>query len=78
MAQPLNTGENTMSKRTKPPADTIEISWHIDDVKEVRPHLTDAQAREVLEQAKRQHDADIGINWDVLAIHADDLFPRGQ
>ena len=59
-------------------ADTIEISWHIDDVKEVRPHLTDAQAREVLEQAKRRHDADIGINWDVLAIHADDLFPREQ
>ena len=57
-------------------ADTIEISWHIDDVKEVRPHLTDAQAREVLEHAKRRHDAGIGINWDVLAIHADDLFPR--
>ena len=64
-----------MSKRTKP-ADTIEISWHIDDVKEVRPSLTNAQARQVLEQAKRRHDATIGINWDVLAIHADDLFPR--
>jgi hypothetical protein len=76
MTQPLNTGGNTMSKRSKPPADTIEISWHIEDVKEVRPDLTDAQAREVLEQAKRRHAADIGINWDVLAIHADDLFPR--
>jgi hypothetical protein len=65
-----------MSKRSKPPADTIEISWHIDDVKEVRPGLTNAQARKVLEQAKRRHDATIGINWDVLAIHADDLFPR--
>ncbi len=66
-----------MSRR-KNPADTIEISWHIDDVKEVRPNLTDAQAREVLEQAKRRHDASIGISWDILAIHADDLFPRGQ
>jgi hypothetical protein len=65
-----------MSRRTKPPADTIEISWHIDDVKEVRPDLTKAQAREVLQEAKRRHDATIGIDWDVLAFHADDLFPR--
>jgi hypothetical protein len=65
-----------MSKRTKQSADTIEISWHIDDVKEVRPALTKAQARKVLEQAKRRHDATIGINWDVLACHADDLFPQ--
>jgi hypothetical protein len=75
MAQPINTGENTMSKPTKPPADTIEISWHIDDVKELRPDLSDAQARVVLEHARDQHDASIGINWDVLTFHADDLFP---
>jgi len=68
-----------MSKRTKPPADTIEISWHIDDVKELRPDLSDAQAREVLKRAKDQHDASIGINWEVLAFHADHLFPvEGQ
>ncbi len=68
-----------MTKRTrrlKQPADSIEISWHIDDVKEVRPDLSEAQARDVLDQAKRRHDASIGITWDVLAIHADDLFPR--
>ncbi len=67
-----------MSKRTKRSADTIEISWHIDDVQEIRPDLTDAQAREVLDQAERRHDASIGITWDVLAIHADDLFPQEQ
>jgi hypothetical protein len=111
MAQPFNTGENTMSNgsiktlttqdlcdeinaRTRAQAkakggpsaaepeptidaaDTIEISWHIDDVKEFRPHLTDAQAREVLAHAKRRHDAAIGINWDVITFHADHLFPR--
>jgi hypothetical protein len=69
-------GRNTMSKRRKPPADTIEISWHIDDVKEVRPDLTDAQAREVLVLADREHDATVGINWDVLRFHADYLFPE--
>jgi hypothetical protein len=67
-----------MSKRIKPPADTIEISWHIEDVKAVRPNLTDEQAREVLEEAEDQHDANIGINWYVLASHADYLFPREQ
>jgi hypothetical protein len=66
------------NRNKKPPADTIEISWHVDDVKEVRPDLTNDQAREVLAQAKHRHDASIGINWDVLAIHADDLFPREQ
>lgn len=64
-----------MSKRRKQPADTIEISWHIDDIKEVRPDLTDAQAHEVLDHTKDQHDASIGITWDVLTIHADHLFP---
>ncbi len=56
--------------------DEIAITWHIDDVKEVRPHLTDAQAREVLQQVKHGHDASIGVNWDVLKTVADDLFPR--
>jgi hypothetical protein len=56
--------------------DEIAITWHIDDVKEIRPDLTDEQCREVLQQADRRHDASVGINWDVLAIHADDLFPK--
>jgi hypothetical protein len=57
-------------------ADEITISWHIDDVREIRPDLTDEQCREVLQQAEHRHDASVGINWDVLAIHADDLFPK--
>jgi hypothetical protein len=58
------------------PADSITITWHIDDVAEVRPDLTKAQCRDVLAQAKDRHDAVIGITWDVLEIHADDLFPQ--
>ena len=57
-------------------AEEIAISWHIDDVREIRPDLTDEQCREVLQQAERRHDASVGINWEVLAIHADDLFPK--
>jgi hypothetical protein len=55
--QPFNIGGSTLSKRTKPPADTIAISWRIEDVKAIRPDLTDAQAREVLGRAEDKHDA---------------------
>jgi hypothetical protein len=75
MAQPILKGDNTMSKSKKKTADEIAIVWHIDDVKEVRPDLTDEQCRAVLRQADERHDATIGINWEVLEINADDLFP---
>lgn len=50
--------------------------WHIDDVKGIRPDLSEEQCREVLEQASHKHDAEIGISWDVLTVWADELFPR--
>ncbi|MFL5285239.1 MAG: hypothetical protein ACJ8AW_30750, partial [Rhodopila sp.] len=52
----------------------IAVTWCIEDVKEVRPDLTDEQAWQVLQQAKQEHDAGIGINWDVLKCHAQMLF----
>ena len=59
-------------------ANWINCRWHIDDVREVRPELTDEQCRTVLRTAKRRHDANIGINWDVLAMWARDLFPEAD
>ena len=52
--------------------------WHIDDVKVVRPDLTTDQCLQVLKQCESHHDACIGINWDVLTFHADELFPEGD
>jgi hypothetical protein len=52
----------------------IAVIWCIEDVQEVRPDLTHAQCWEVLEQAEQEHNADIGISWDVLQMHASDLF----
>lgn len=46
--------------------DTIAISWHIDDIKELDSTLSDDEAREILEMAEDMHDATVGINWDVL------------
>ena len=54
--------------------DNIAIFWNIEDVQYERPHLTDEEAREVLETAERRHDADIGINWIVLETISDMLF----
>jgi hypothetical protein len=69
-----------MTKRTRSQTlteDQIAIIWYVEDVQQERPDLTDEQAREVLRQCKRHHDACIGINWDVIRIHADILFPEG-
>jgi hypothetical protein len=48
--------------------------WDIEDVQAIRPELTHEQAWEVLRAADRDHDATIGISWDVLGCHADMLF----
>ncbi len=54
----------------------IAAIWSIEDVKGIRPHLTDDQAWEVLEQLGDNHDAEWGISWTTLETVADDLFPR--
>jgi hypothetical protein len=53
----------------------IASLWHTDDVQNERPDLTFEQRMEVLEQCMRKHDAEIGINWEVIRFHAHDLFP---
>lgn len=55
---------------------SININWGVDDVLEIREDLTQEQAMEVLYAAKREHDASIGINWNVLETHADMMFPK--
>jgi hypothetical protein len=54
---------------------SITITWDTSDVQEVRPDLTDDQAWEVLCLAKAEHDANIGINWDILDYWAAYLYP---
>jgi len=54
----------------------VAAIWCIDDVKGIRPDLTDEQASEVLEEVGRKHDAEWGINWTTLETVADDMFPE--
>ena len=53
---------------------TISVVWAIEDVQSIRPDLSDDQAWQVLQAAKKDHDATIGINWSVLECHAEMLF----
>lgn len=52
--------------------DSITIEWHIDDVHgESKYVLTDDQCREVLHNAKDNHDCNEGINWGIINYYAD-------
>lgn len=65
-----------MDKKIGPGSEQISIVWHVDDVLEVAPKLTREEAMEVLESVRHNHDANIGVNWDVLTANAEYLFPE--
>ena len=56
---------------------SIIISWStidiIDRAKERDIKITEEQALEILNNIKRGHDCNIGINWDVIDCHIDML-----
>lgn len=57
--------------------DWIEVKWYIEDVREARRmspslkklKLSDEDCRAILARARVCHDANIGINWEVLQSH---------
>ena len=55
--------------------------WHIEDVQSVAKHLSDDEAREVLNIMAQKADCNIGINWDSINVWADwvrDLRPETE
>ena len=52
----------------------IAVIWCIEDVQQVRPDLDEDQCWRVLQTASRKHDANCGINWEMLEITAEVLF----
>ncbi len=52
----------------------ISITWDIDDILSVRPHLSPHQASQVLDFLEENHDASVGINWEVIEVVSDMLF----
>ena len=46
--------------------DEISIIWSIEDIQYVDDSLSDNEARELLRLLKKYHDANVGINWEVI------------
>jgi hypothetical protein len=46
--------------------DQIAIKWNVEDVLEVAPKLDTHGCRRVLALIKHNHDATVGVNWDVI------------
>lgn len=59
-------------------SDCIYMGWCVEDIQQQRPDLTVDQCREVLRTLSRRHDAQVGINWTVIDIIADDLYPSPE
>lgn len=51
--------------------DTFAKIWHVDDVLSINSTLSRNHARLVLTMAMDNHDANIGINWEVLTEYID-------
>ncbi len=52
-------------------SDEISINWHFTDIQEVDDSLTNDEARQVLQLIKKNHDANIGINWETIQAWID-------
>ena len=57
-------------------SDSIAIVWHVDDVLDQCPTLSRDEALEVLHALKYKHDANIGINWEVIESVAQSYYPE--
>ena len=56
--------------------DTIALHWSTEDVMQQCNWLTKDQARDVLHTCLHEHDACIGLNWDVIECIAEDNYPE--
>jgi hypothetical protein len=56
---------------------TIAIKWSTEDVlwqaEQLDLELTEDQADDILESLENRHDASVGINWDVISFHIENL-----
>jgi hypothetical protein len=64
--------------------DRISIVWEFDDILLLAADRIDGvtpsreQCREVLRRAKKYHDANVGISWDVLSGHLDNVLGENK
>ena len=54
----------------------VALVWSIKDVQAMRPDLKDWQAWDILEECRLNFDREIGVNWMLIELVADALFPK--
>ena len=59
--------------------DTISFDWCVEDVKQqlkdkkIKIKFSMEDCREVLDRCLRRHDATIGMSWDIMDCHINDI-----
>ena len=54
----------------------ISLVWSVEDVLSVWGSLSEEQAKQVLDRVKQCHDANLGVNWEVISITAQEMLPQ--
>ena len=66
-------GINVLNKPTEPDGWSINSKWSVEDIQYIAANqsleISDADAMAVLKLVKRDFDANIGVNWEVLEYH---------
>ncbi len=60
-------------ERVSEEKNTICIEWGVDDIRSLGYTCTDQEGMEVLDAVKNNHDANHGINWDVLTEYCEEF-----
>ena len=68
-----NIGINVLNESTEPDGWSITSKWSVEDIQYIAAsqslEISDADAMAVLKLVKRDFDANIGVNWEVLQSH---------
>lgn len=56
------------------PTSWISVHWSVSDVRSRKEGLSDEMARHVLEEVKKNHDAELGISWDLIDYWISELY----
>jgi hypothetical protein len=69
--------EITAAKEVLKASGYVAVYWTIEDVmwraKDIKKKVTKKQAQTIVDTLARTHDATIGISWDTIDYHIDEL-----
>lgn len=78
MSNPINGCADIEAHMAEQLPAEISVTWCVEDVLATSESLTDHQARLVLQQLEKKHDATIGINWEVIEYTIDAMRREGE